>query len=431
MSVRAWLAWSLWALSLMSIAANVAFQVLNASTPTAASRGPLVLGVGFVLLFMSFATVGALVASRQPGNPIGWIFCALGFFTPFAIASEEYALYALVTRPDSLPGGEVMVWLGASFAGPIIFAMLAFVLLLFPDGRLLSRGWRFVVWVNLVAILLLFAWNFEPGQIEGVGLLKVANPFGVAGAGTLLNTLGTIGFFLVLAVTIAGAISLVLRWRRSRGEERQQIKWFVYAGAIFSAVFAVGPVLWSLPLSPETDWIWPTLFLLGLGTIPAATGIAILRYRLYDIDLLINRTLVYGSLTATLVLVYLGGVVSLQYAFRVLTGQGSQIAIVASTLTIAALFNPLRRRVQAFVDRRFYRRKYDARKTLEAFSSKLREETDLEALNAELVGVVRNTMQPAHVSVWLRPDTSSSKKDEAPDSDRRSLGQSPHAPAWS
>ena len=403
----AWFAWSLWALSLAAIAASVAFQVLNASTPTAATRGPVVLGIGFVLVFVSFATVGALVASRQPGNLIGWIFCALGLFLPLAGASEEYALYALVTQPGSLPGGEVMAWLAAWFAGAINFAMLAFVLLLFPDGRLLSRRWRFVVWVNLIAILLIFAGNFEPGQIESRGLLKVANPFGVAGAGALLKALGELGFFLVLAVAIAGAISLVIRFRRSRGEERQQIKWFVFAGAVFCAVLAVAPVLWTLPLSSATEWIWPTLFLLGLGTIPAATGVAILKYRLYEIDILINRTLVYGSLTALLALVYIGGVATTQAILRVLTGQQEQpqLAIVVSTLVIAALFTPLRRGIQSFIDRRFYRSKYDARKTLEAFSARLRDETDLEALSDDLIGVVRETMQPAHVSLWLRPDT--------------------------
>ena len=403
----AWFARSLWALSLAAIAASVAFQVLNASTPTAATRGPVVLGIGFVLVFVSFATVGALVASRQPGNLIGWVFCALGLFLPLAGASEEYALYALVTQPGSLPGGEVMAWLAAWFAGAINFAMLAFVLLLFPDGRLLSRRWRFVVWVNLIAILLIFAWNFEPGQIESLGLLKVANPFGVAGAGALLKALGEIGFFLVFAVAIAGAISLVIRFRRSRGDERQQIKWFVFAGAVFCAVLAVAPVLWTLPLSPATEWIWPTLFLLGLGTIPAATGVAILKYRLYDIDILINRTLVYGSLSALLALVYIGGVATTQAIFRGLTGQQEQpqLAIVVSTLVIAALFTPLRRRIQRFIDRRFYRSKYDARKALEAFSARLRDETDLEALNNELIGVVRETMQPAHVSLWLSPET--------------------------
>jgi hypothetical protein len=189
------------------------------------------------------------------------------------------------------------------------------------------------------------------------------------------------------------------------------------AGANFCVVFAAAPVLWSLPPSPGTDWIWPTLFLLGLGTIPAATGIALLKYRLYEIDVVINRTLVYGSLTATLALVYLGGVAATQALFRALTGQEEQpqLAIVVSTLVIAALFNPLRRRIQGFIERRFYRRKYDATKTLEAFSAKLREETDLDALTSEVVGVVQETMQPVHVSLWLRPDTPPKKKDDVPD----------------
>jgi hypothetical protein len=373
----------------------------------------LVLDAGFVLLFLSFSTVGALVASRQPGNLVGWIFCALGLFGPLSGAGAEYALHALVTSPGLLPGGEVVAWLAEWFGGPTSFAMIAFVFLLFPDGRLLSRRWRPVIWLNLIAIVLIFAWSFEPGPIDNLGLLTIDNPFGVAGAGVLLETIGDIGFFLTLAAAIAGAISLVLRFRRSRGDERQQLKWFVFAGAVFCVVFATGPVLWSLPASPETTWVWPVLFLLGASTIPAATGVAILKYRLYDIDVVINRTLVYGVLTALLVTVYVGCVVSLQFIFRALIGQETTLAVVASTLAIAALFNPLRRRVQGFVDRRFYRHKYDAAKTLEAFSAKLRDETDLDRLGDELVSVVRETMQPEHVSLWLRPLTRAGRGIEA------------------
>jgi hypothetical protein len=186
----------------------------------------------------------------------------------------------------------------------------------------------------------------------------------------------------------------------------------VLAGGIFCAAFAVAPVLWSVPLSPRTEWIWPTLFLLSFGTIPVATGIAILKYRLYEIDLLVNRTLVYGALTAILAVVYFGGVAATQAILRTLTGQEQQpqLAVVVSTLVIAALFSPLRRRIQSFIDRRFYRRKYDAAKTLEAFSARPRDEANLDALSVDLVGVVRETMQPAHVSLWLRPDTASRGK---------------------
>jgi hypothetical protein len=189
--------------------------------------------------------------------------------------------------------------------------------------------------------------------------------------------------------------------------ERQQLKWFAFSGVVFCAVFAIGPVLWYLPESAGTEWIWAVLFLSAASTIPAAVGIAIMRYRLYEIDLLINRTLVYGALTATLVLVYFGAVVVLQRLFVILTSEKSTLAVVASTLIIAVMFNPLRRRTQSFVDRRFYRRKYDAAKTLQAFSARLRDETDPDALSNDLVGVVKGTMQPVHVSLWLRPDTPS------------------------
>jgi hypothetical protein len=202
---------------------------------------------------------------------------------------------------------------------------------------------------------------------------------------------------------LGAVVSLFVRFRRAREDERQQIKWFVSAAAL-TLVWITVFGQYSPRVLPEA--IVALSFLLVIPSIPLATGIAILRYRLYDIDRIINRTLVYGSLTLMLALVYLGGVTVTQALFQTLTGQERlpQLVVVASTLVIAALFNPLRRRIQSFKDRRFYRRKYDARKTLEAFSAKLRDETDLEALNSELVGVVRETMQPAHVSLWLRPD---------------------------
>jgi hypothetical protein len=209
----------------------------------------------------------------------------------------------------------------------------------------------------------------------------------------------------LLALVVVCAVALFVRYRRANATEREQIKWLLYACALFLVVY-VGDFVGGLGGKASVGgYIWGVFFGLSVIALPAAIGIAILRYRLYDIDIIINRTLVYGSLTATLVALYFGGIVLLQRVFVLFTGQQSTLAVVASTLLIAALFNPLRRRIQGFIDRRFYRHKYDARKTLEAFSVKLREETDLDALNDELVGVVRETVQPAHVSLWLRPET--------------------------
>ena len=213
---------------------------------------------------------------------------------------------------------------------------------------------------------------------------------------------------------LASALSLVLRYRRSRGEEREQIKWIAFAASVVGLLYLIAMV--ASVIFPSETWfaagspLWLDLLeyaaLLSFTAVPIAVGFAVLRYRLYNIDLLINRTLVYASLTATLALIYFGGVATTQAIFRALTTQEyqPQLAIVVSTLVIAALFNPLRRRIQSFIDRRFYRKKYDAAKTLEAFSAKLRDETDLDALNDDLVRVVQETMQPAHVSLWLRSD---------------------------
>ncbi len=245
----------------------------------------------------------------------------------------------------------------------------------------------------------------SPGALLGV-LGPIRNPLGIEGFSNVYYE--AVLFFISPLLTIAAASSLFVRLRPAIGIERQQIKWFVYAAAanVSSATLA-----YTIPGVLDTPlWLERAGFALNIISIPAmpiAIGIAILRYRLYDIDLIINRTLVYGSLTATLALLYVGGVLALQGTFRTLTGQESQLAVVASTLTIAALFNPMRRRIQSFIDRRFYRRKYDARQTLEAFSATLRDETDLDALSDDLVRVARGTMHPEHASLWLRPEMTS------------------------
>jgi hypothetical protein len=249
-------------------------------------------------------------------------------------------------------------------------------------------------------VLLVLGLSLAPGTLDERNYPGARNPVGVEGAGPFLEGTTTVGTGLALLGLLLAVVSMIVRFRRSIGVERQQLKWIVYAGAVAAGGFAL-----TLFLSgPLANAVFALAFLAFIG-VPVAAGVAIMRYRLYEIDLLINRTLVYGALTATLALLYFGGVTATQAVFRALTGQQEQpqLAVVVSTLVIAAMFNPLRRRIQGFIDRRFYRRKYDAAKTLEAFSAKLRDETDLEALNAELVGVVRETMQPAHVSLWLRP----------------------------
>jgi hypothetical protein len=310
--------------------------------------------------------------------------------------ADEYGVYALETRPGSLPGGEYVAWLGSWLWIPTVVLIGTFLILLFPDGRLPSRRWRVVAWLSVATLVSAgISEALSPGQLEEAQA-NLTNPLGIESARGVLELLGAVGITLLPACCAASALSMILRFRHSTGEERQQIKWFATAAALLGVSF---PFAFVANSGVVEDFV--TLTFAGL---PLAVGIAVLRYSLYDIDVVINRALVYASLTVLLAATYFGGVVGSQYVFRAVTGEGSTLAVVASTLAIAALFNPLRRRVQAFVDRLFYRRKYDAAKTLEAFSATLREETDLEALNNDLVGVVRVTMQPAHASLWLRPE---------------------------
>jgi hypothetical protein len=273
---------------------------------------------------------------------------------------------------------------------------ILFLVLLFPDGMLPSRRWRPLAWamgVFLVTTLVVGA--LSPGPFPEFP--SASNPFGVEGAkpsGSVLAA-GQLGG---LACVVATLLSLIVRFYFSRGEERLQLKWFTYAAVVGLST----PLLLSSLVPAVFQMVGPIAWTLGFLSLPVSAGVAVLKYRLYEIDLIINRTLVYGALTVTLVAVYVGSVLSIQYAFRGLTGSRSQLAIVASTLLIAALFNPLRRRVQNFIDHSFYRRKYDAAKTLEEFSAKLRDETDMDTLNSELLSTVRKTMQPEHVTLWLR-----------------------------
>jgi hypothetical protein len=385
-----WLAWSIWALSVTFAGLGLIFLFLNGSFEDLLDES---LGIDAALA-LAFPTVGAIIASRRPGNAVGWIFCAIGLCGGASIFFAQYGIYALLTNPDSLPAGVIATWIATWVWLPSVTLTITFLLLLFPHGRLLSPRWRPVAWLAAAvtmagtALLAIVPWDLlNPG-------VPAQNPVGVESLG-YLGIAPPVPIFLIgIPTTLLSVASLVLRFRRSRGEERQQLKWFVYAGVLIVGALFV-PLL--VPGAAAS-----LLQLLVMPLLPVAVGVAIMRYRLYDIDVLINRTLVYGALTALLIAVYVSTVVTIQELFRALTGQESQLAVVASTLAVAALFNPLRRRIQSFIDRRFYRSRYDARKTLEAFSAKLRDETDLDALRDDLVGVVRETMQPEHVSLWLR-----------------------------
>ena len=413
MSTRAasWLAWSLAGLTLAIFVAIIPLWLLARGAHVPSSWGAD-LSVGSLLggaLFLAFPLVGALIASRRPKNAVGWLCLAIGLLWTLGGMLDYYSYYGAAT-PGSVPFPIAMAGISNWVWAPAVGLLGTYVLLLFPDGRLPSRRWRPLAWLSGAVILLLSVGiMLAPGRLEN--LEGVRNPFGIEGAHWL-----TVGAYAVLPLLplcmLASALSLVLRYRRSGGVERQQIKWIAFAASVVVVVYVIAMI--ASFVFPEESWTtagsvwWLNLLtyvvLSSFTIVPIAVGFAVLKYRLYDIDIIINRALVYGSLTVMLVVLYLGGVVLLQRLFVLLSGQRSTLAVVASTLLIAALFNPLRRRIQGFIDRRFYRKKYDAAKTLEAFSAKLRDETDLDALNAELVGVVRETVQPAHVSLWLRPD---------------------------
>ena len=411
----AWLAWSVLAVCVVLITLALVLDFTTEELPL--DVGGFRYDPGFAvltgLLSLAYPAVGALIASRLPTNPIGWIFCGSGLIyvtQRFAIAYADHALL----ETFALPWGEFAAWFSTwiGFANPTLGV---FLMLLFPGGRLPSRRWRIVVWLTVFgAAMSALGVAFMPGIL--LHHRYVENPFGVVGV--IYGKLTTYGFFGVsrllgmtlLSTSILVALfSIILRLRHARGNNRQQLTWFLFAAvpltfvgsldgldgivANFTTDFMFHPVymLYSRGLLVPVLYVEVLAFIL----VPICTYVAILRYNLYDIGVVVNRTLVYGSLTAVLVALYFVGIVVLQRLFVLLTGQESTLA----------LFTPLRRRIQSFIDRRFYRRKYDAAKTLEAFSATLRKETDLEALSADLVGVVRETMQPEHVSLWLRPDT--------------------------
>jgi hypothetical protein len=409
MSIRTafWLAWSLAGLCVAMFLASIVLHVLAHSSKEPTSTGDTLSELLIFFSFLAFPMVGALVASRHPKNPVGWICLTVGLF------------WTLIFLGDSIPGsGPYPVTISALTQAiwiPPVGLLGIYLILLFPDGKLPSRRWRPLAWLSgMVMVLASLGITFSPGPLEGHP--GVRNPLGLEGTPPWVFTAGIAILLLLPLCMIASALSLVLRYRRSWGEEREQIKWIAFAASVVGLLYLITMVssfTFSGPWGAAGTPLWLGLLqqvsLVSFTAVPIAVGFAVLKYRLYDIDLLINRTLVYGSLSATLVVLYFGGIVVLQGVFVALTGEKSTLAVVASTLLIAALFNPLRRGIQGFIDRRFYRNKYDARKTLDVFSVKLRNETDLDALSNDLVGVIKETVQPTHVSLWLRPDTALKK----------------------
>jgi hypothetical protein len=401
------LAWSVWALCVVLLALTALLD--HYYTPPSPNKGNDNFYSFFGVPLLVYVTVGAFVASRRPRNLVGWLLCLIAFVLALVCFGVAYADYVLLGHPNTpLPGGVFMACISQSlFALPALIISVTLLILLFPDGRLPDRSLRAVPWIVIVGGATSAMWALTADSV--LPRYSLPNPLYMEGTiGVAVEGFGRLGAAVILVSFVVAIIVVFVRLGSARGAERQQLKWFAYSAAVLLGItFLLPGVAWFLP-----GWVSFPLGIAVFSALPVAVGIAVLKYRLYDIDHVINRTLVYAALTALLAAGYFGTIMVLQrignlvfqVPVRAITGQEqpSQLVVVVSTLAMAALFSPLRRRLQSFMDKRFYRNKYDARKTLEGLALKLRDETDLEALRGDLVGVVRETMQPAHVSLWLR-----------------------------
>jgi len=377
------------------------FAVGYLAVPLSFANGNVQREPGFYLAltvaFTAFMVVGAVIVAHRPGNALGWIFSAIGLLSSAGVLAMEYAEYAYLTRPGSLPGAALAAWFSWWWL-PILGLIFVFTPLLFPTGRLPSPHWRPVAVTGALAITAVAVLGaVQPTLKLQNEEVYLPNPVGLAGAPDPEDgALGAVLLGVLVACMVASVVSVVLRFRRSSGVERQQLKWFTYAAALMLVANVV--TFTFLPEGVASD----VLFGLSIAFVPIAAGVAILRHRLYDIDRLINRTLVYATLTAVLGTVYAGAVLVLGL-FGGVGGELPSWAVAGATLAVAALFQPARRRIQAVVDRRFNRRRYDAARTVEAFSARLRDQIELDTLSAELLAGVEQTLEPTTVSLWLRP----------------------------
>jgi hypothetical protein len=388
----AWLAWGLAGLTVLTLVPVSWLGELVWSTGWEPRPATATLGaVG--LATVSTATVGALVASRRPRHPVGWLLLGLGLALVVSLLVEGYVEYGLLARPGSLPGARYLAGFAYSFV-LIWLSCAGFVLLLTPTGRLPSPRWRW--WATLAAAAPVVMVLGSVVQPDPLAPDWYGNPLAVPALARVLVVPAVVGAAIVILSLLVGAGSLVMRFRRTRGVERQQLRWLAYAAALAAGLLLVALVAAFL-LVNETLVI--VSLALGMALLPLATGAAILRYRLYDIDRIVSRTVAYGLLTVLLGGGYAGVVLGLGQLF----GRQSSLAVAGATLAVAAVFQPARRRIQALVDRRFNRRRYDAARTIAAFSARLRQQVDLDSLTAELLAVVEQAMQPSQASLWLRP----------------------------
>ncbi len=401
------LAWTAFTVGAVCWAASGLFLVLTRSLNAQTNWGASFLfNLLFGTMLLAFPVAGVLLATRRPANPIGWLLLAIGVWWGLA-GLTSYADYGIRLHRVPAPGAATAAIVGSAMWVPAIGLTGTFLILLFPDGHLPGPRWRWVAGLSAFGIVAgTLSLILTPGVMSGNGYPRTVNPLGVDALASVVAA-GKLTILLLPLTMVASAVSLVVRYRSSDAADRLQIKWLAAAAAVVAVIYLIAmPV--SLAFSPASGPgpLWVSAIedaaLLSFGLIPVAIGVAVLRYRLYEIDVIIRRTLVYAALVAALALVYLGGITLIGWALRSATGQSGALAVTISTLGVVVAFRPMSTRIQRAVDRRFYRSRYDAARALRSFSTNLRRQTDLDEIERNVLAAVRGTVQPAHVSVWLR-----------------------------